>query len=97
MKQLNAFEVLGVEEGASFVEIRKAFRQRVREFHPDLNPNENVEIFLALRKAYQILLDPVRNQREGLNAIFPLQLLAYFRPWHLQTIKTKARMVETWA
>jgi len=96
MKQLNAFEVLGVDENASLTEIRKAFRQRVREFHPDLNPHLSVDAFLALRTAYQILLDPARKQREGLKATFSLELLSCFRPWHLQSIKTKARMIEVW-
>ena len=34
------YEVLGLQKGASEDEIKKAFKKKAREFHPDLHPND---------------------------------------------------------
>lgn len=59
------FDLLGVAPGATDGDIRTAFRQRAREWHPDVNPApEATERFSALLAAYEALTDPAQRRRE---------------------------------
>ncbi len=52
------YEILGVSADASLKEIRDAYRQKAREFHPDLNPDPNaVERMQEINEAYEVLRD----------------------------------------
>ena len=56
------FEVLGLASGASRDQIKSAYRQRARQYHPDVAPGEeNRRKFLEMREAYDLLMDHARR------------------------------------
>ncbi|QBY02048.1 molecular chaperone DnaJ [Rhodophyticola sp. CCM32] len=59
MAKRDYYDVLGVERGASEPEIKKAFRQKAKELHPDRNAdNPNAESqFKEANEAYDVLKD----------------------------------------
>lgn len=53
------YEILGVSKDTSESEIKKAFRRRARELHPDVNKAADAEDqFKELNEAYDVLSDP---------------------------------------
>lgn len=59
------YEVLGVTKGASDDEIKKAFRQQAKKYHPDLHPGDKdcEAKFKEVNEAYSILSDPDKKAK----------------------------------
>ena len=64
MAKRDYYEVLGVPRGAPEEEIRKSFRKKALEYHPDRNKSPGAEEkFKEVNAAYQILIDPEKRSR----------------------------------
>ena len=59
------YEVLGVSKSASDDEIKKAYRQLAKKYHPDMNPGDKTAEakFKEASEAYAILSDPDKKRQ----------------------------------
>ena len=57
MEKRDYYEVLGVEKSATADEIKKAYRKKAIQYHPDKNPGdkEAEEKFKAVAEAYECI------------------------------------------
>ncbi len=64
MAKRDYYEVLGVSKDAGEEEIKKAFRKKALEYHPDKNKSADAEEkFKEINEAYQILNDTEKRSR----------------------------------
>jgi len=62
------YDILGINENASADEIKSAYRQLAKKYHPDHNPNnkEYENKFKEISEAYSILSDPNKRKEYDL-------------------------------
>ena len=63
MAKRDFYEILGITRGASGEEIKRAYRNKAKSLHPDLNPDCKVSEaeFKEVNEAYDCLKDPQRK------------------------------------
>ncbi len=65
MAKRDYYDVLGVSRDSGPDEVKKAFRQRALQYHPDRNPGDrgSEEKFKELNEAYSVLSDPQKREQ----------------------------------
>ena len=62
MAKRDYYDVLGIRRDASSEEIKKAFRRKARQYHPDVSQEPNAEQqFKEANEAYDVLSDPQKR------------------------------------
>lgn len=63
MANKNYYDILGINKNASDDEIKKAYRQLAKKYHPDLNPGnaEAAEKLKEVNEAYSVLSDKTKK------------------------------------
>lgn len=56
------YQVLGVSPDAGADEIKRAYRQLARRYHPDISGEDRAAAFLEVSRAYEVLNDPRRRR-----------------------------------
>ncbi|CAN6892116.1 unnamed protein product [Brassica oleracea] len=64
-EDLSFYDLLGVTESVTLPEIKQAYKQLARKYHPDVSPPDQVEEytdrFIRVQEAYETLSDPRRR------------------------------------
>lgn len=60
------YKVLGLSSGASQDEIKKAYRKKAKEYHPDLHPNDPIAAskMAEVNEAYDMLMNPEKYVKQ---------------------------------
>ncbi|KAJ9153986.1 hypothetical protein P3X46_027367 [Hevea brasiliensis] len=62
---MSFYELLGIPESGTLIEIKQAYKKVARKYHPDVSPPDRVEEytqrFIRVQEAYETLSDPRRR------------------------------------
>jgi len=67
---ITAYQVFGLSLRPTEIELRKAYRNKMKQLHPDVCGDEALPLFLEARKAFGILAHPDLRRTLGGMALF---------------------------
>jgi molecular chaperone DnaJ len=73
------YDVLGVSPDAGADEIKRAYRQLARRYHPDISGDDRGTAFLEAARAYEVLNDPHRRRAYDATRGLPVHPSAHGR------------------
>jgi curved DNA-binding protein len=76
----NYYDLLGISKDSSIDDIKKAYRKKSMEFHPDKNPNGE-EMFKKINEAYSVLSDPDKKMHYDNPNSFNQRFSTHFDPF----------------
>ena len=87
MNLADCYRLLGLRSAASTAEIKASYRRMARQYHPDINPGDQVakEKFIKLTQAYKLILSVI--SKSGISEISP-------QPQDTDAIKHQARVTK---
>lgn len=88
------YELLGIETDATPEQIKKAYRKKALQLHPDKrgNTKEAQDEFTRMKQAYDVLSDP--QKKEVYDQYVPFSLLSYTS--EMTHASTHTNSVSTW-
>jgi hypothetical protein len=85
------YKILDLHAGCSVEEIKKAYRKKAREFHPDINHSEDAkDMFITITEAYEFLMtyfDRIASNERDFN-----QAMEDWRKYRQTRSRQKARV-----
>lgn len=80
ISEMTFYDLLGIPQNVSLIEIKQAYKQLARKYHPDVSPpdlvDEYTHRFIRVQEAYEVLSDPRtraiydRDMARGLHLAF---------------------------
>lgn len=78
--QESPFKILGIPEGSSLDECKKAYRRLVKKYHPDINKYpEAIKKFLAIQSSYDIVSGKQTKPQIPQEPIYQQQTVVVYR------------------
>ncbi|KAH7683061.1 DnaJ domain-containing protein [Dioscorea alata] len=94
------YDLLGISEGGSLEEIKRAYKKMARKYHPDVSPpdlaGEYTRRFIELQEAYETLSDPGRRAMYDRDLARGLQFALSSRRRFDQELEEKAAWRNRW-
>lgn len=101
--ELSFYDLLGIPESGSLMEIKSAYKQLARKYHPDVSPPDRIEEytkrFIQVQEAYETLSDPSRramydrDMAKGINFAFTARKRYNY---HDQVVEQKSEWKSRW-
>jgi hypothetical protein len=82
MSTNNYYDLLEIPKNATLEQIRKAYRRKAKQYHPDVSGQSNAHMhFLILRQAYETLMDANKRHLYDMAMISNSEHLLTYAQW----------------
>ncbi|KAK7359296.1 hypothetical protein VNO77_01249 [Canavalia gladiata] len=100
VEELSFYQLLGIPESGSLMEIKHAYKQLARKYHPDVSPPGRIEEytkrFIQVQEAYETLSDPTRRAMYDRDMANGIRFAFNARRRHDQVVEQKSEWKARW-